>query len=136
MHAVIEAAKEVGPSLFFSLLIVTVSFLPVFTLEQVEGRLFRPLALTKTFAMAAASILAVTLVPALMAVFVKGRIRREDENPVARFFIRAYRPLIKGTLRRPVAVLVVGFGLLFVTVLPVQRMMLGETYVPFPQIGS
>jgi Cu(I)/Ag(I) efflux system membrane protein CusA/SilA len=136
LHAVIEAAKEVGPSLFFSLLIVTVSFLPVFTLEQVEGRMFRPLALTKTFAMAAASILAVTLVPALMAVFVKGRIRREDQNPVARFFIRAYRPLIQGTLRHPVAVLVVGFSLLFVTVLPVQRMVLGDVLVPFPQIGS
>ena len=136
LRAVIEAAKEVGPSLFFSLLIVTVSFLPVFTLEQVEGRLFRPLALTKTFSMAAASILAVTLVPALMAVFVKGRIRREDENPVARFFIRAYRPLIRGTLRHPKAVLVVGFSLLLLTVLPVQRMLLGGVYVPFPQIGS
>jgi Cu(I)/Ag(I) efflux system membrane protein CusA/SilA len=98
--------------------------------------MFRPLALTKTFAMAAASILAVTLVPALMAIFVKGRIRSEGENPIARFFIRAYRPLIKGTLRRPVAVLVVGFSLLFVTVLPVQRMLLGQVVVPFPQIGS
>ena len=136
IRAVIEAAKEVGPSLFFSLLIVTVSFLPVFTLEQVEGRMFRPLALTKTFSMAAASILAVTLVPALMAVFVKGRIRREDQNPIARFFIRTYRPIIRGTLRHPVAVLVVGFSLLLVTVLPVQRLLLGETYVPFPQIGS
>ena len=136
IRAVIEAAKEVGPSLFFSLLIVTVSFLPVFTLEQVEGRMFRPLALTKTFSMAAASILAVTLVPALMAVFVKGKIRREDQNPIARFFIAAYRPVIRGTLRHPRAVLVVGFALLLVTVLPVQRLLLGETYVPFPQIGS
>ena len=136
VRAVIEAAKEVGPSLFFSLLIVTVSFLPVFTLEQVEGRMFRPLALTKTFSMAAASILAVTLVPALMAVFVKGKIRSEQKNPVARFFIAAYRPVIRGTLRHPRAVLLVGFSLLFVTVLPVQRLLLGETYVPFPQIGS
>jgi Cu(I)/Ag(I) efflux system membrane protein CusA/SilA len=136
MHAVIEAAKEVGPSLFFSLLIVTVSFLPVFTLEQVEGRMFRPLALTKTFSMAAAALLAVTLVPALMAVFVKGKIRAEQQNPIARFFIRAYRPLIRGTLRRPVAVLVVGFSLLFVTVLPVQRLVFGDVFVPFPQIGS
>ncbi len=136
IRAVIEAAKEVGPSLFFSLLIVTVSFLPVFTLEQVEGRMFRPLALTKTFSMAAASILAVTLVPALMAVFVKGRIRPEAKNPVARFFITAYRPVIRGTLRHPRAVLIVGFSLLLVTVLPVQRLLLGETYVPFPQIGS
>ncbi|MEP0546499.1 MAG: CusA/CzcA family heavy metal efflux RND transporter [Rhodothermales bacterium] len=136
LHAVIEAAKEVGPSLFFSLLIVTVSFLPVFTLEQVEGRMFRPLALTKTFAMAAAAFLAVTLVPALMAVFVKGKIRSEQQNPVARFFLRAYRPLIRGTLRRPVAVLVVGFSLLFLTVLPVQRLVFGDVLVPFPQIGS
>jgi Cu(I)/Ag(I) efflux system membrane protein CusA/SilA len=136
LHAVIAAAKEVGPSLFFSLLIVTISFLPVFTLEQVEGRLFRPLALTKTFAMAAASMLAVTLVPALMAIFVRGKIRSEAENPIARFFIRAYRPLIRGTLRRPAAVLVVGFGLLLVTILPVQRLLLGSEYVPFPQIGS
>lgn len=136
MRAVIGAAKEVGPSLFFSLLIVTVSFLPVFTLEQVEGRMFRPLALTKTFSMAAASILAVTLVPALMAVFIKGKIRSERQNPIARFFIAAYRPVIRGTLRHPVAVLVVGFSLLFVTLLPVQRLFFGETYVPFPQIGS
>ncbi len=136
MHAVIEAAKEVGPSLFFSLLIVTVSFLPVFTLEQVEGRLFRPLALTKTFSMAAAAILAVTLVPALMAVFVKGKIRAERENPIARFFIRVYRPMIQGTLRHPKTVLAVATLLLVVTILPVQRMMLGEEIIPFPQIGS
>ena len=136
LHAVIEAAKEVGPSLFFSLLIVTVSFLPVFTLGEVEGRLFRPLALTKTFAMAAASILAVTLVPALMAIFVKGKIRSEQQNPIARFFIRAYRPIIRGTLRRPVLVLAIGFGLLAFTILPVQRLLLGDEYVPFPQIGS
>lgn len=136
MHAVVEAAKEVGPSLFFSLLIVTVSFLPVFTLEQVEGRLFRPLALTKTFSMAAASVLAVTLVPALMAIFVKGKIRREDQNPIARFFIRTYRPMIRGTLLHPKTVLTVAAVVLAVTLLPVQRMVLGEEVVPFPQIGS
>ncbi len=136
MRAVIGAAKEVGPSLFFSLLIVTVSFLPVFTLEQVEGRLFRPLALTKTFAMAAASVLAVTLVPALMAIFVKGRIRREDQNPIARFFIWAYRPMIRGTLRHPKTVLAVASLLLAVTILPVQRLVLGDVLVPFPQVGS
>ena len=109
MQAVIEAAKEVGPSLFFSLLIVTVSFLPVFTLGQVEGRLFRPLAFTKTFAMAASALLAVTLVPALMVVFIKGRIRTEQQNPLARFFVWIYRPLIQGTLRHPVAVLIGGW---------------------------
>jgi len=136
IHAVIEAAKEVGPSLFFSLLIVTVSFLPVFTLEQVEGRLFRPLAFAKTFSMAAASILAVTLVPALMVTFVKGRIRSEAENPVARFFIWVYRPLIRKTLRYPVVVLFIAFGLLLATALPVQQMLVGRTVIPFPQIGS
>lgn len=135
-RAIIEAAKEVGPSLFFSLLIVTVSFLPVFALQQTEGRMFRPLALTKTFAMASGAMLAVTLVPALMVTFIKGRIRREDQNPVSQFFIRLYRPLIRGTLRHPVAVLVVGFSLLLVTFLPVQQLFLGRTYVPFPQIGS
>ena len=136
VEAVVSAAKEVGPSLFFSLLIVTVSFLPVFTLQQVEGRLFRPLAFTKTFAMAAASLLAVTLVPALMVTFVKGRIRREDENPIARFFIRAYRPVIRRVLRWPGTVLVGAVLILGVTFLPLQRMTIGEPVVPFPQIGS
>jgi len=135
-NAVIEAAKEVGPSLFFSLLIVTVSFLPVFTLEQVEGRLFRPLAFAKTFSMAAASILAVTVVPALMVTFVKGRIRREADNPVARFFIWVYRPLIRKTLRYPIVVLFIASGLLLATALPVQQMLVGRTVIPFPQIGS
>ncbi|HYE58244.1 MAG TPA: CusA/CzcA family heavy metal efflux RND transporter, partial [Rhodothermales bacterium] len=135
-RAVIAAAQEVGPSLFFSLLIVTVSFLPVFALGDVEGRLFRPLALTKTFAMAAASVLAITLVPALMVTFIRGRIRREDENPVSRFFLRLYRPLLRGALRRPMPVLVVGFMVLLVTVLPVQRAMFGRVLVPFPQLGS
>ena len=133
---IISAAKEVGPSLFFSLLIVTVSFLPVFTLEQVEGRMFRPLAFTKTFAMASAAILAVTLVPALMVTFIRGRIRPEEKNPIARFFIRVYRPVVRGTLRHPWAV-VMGAGLvLIVTLLPVQRMLFGNVVVPFPQIGS
>ena len=135
-HAIVEAAKEVGPSLFFSLLIVTVSFLPVFTLGQVEGRLFRPLAFTKTFAMAASALLAVTLVPALMVVFIKGRIRGQHQNPLARFFVWMYRPLIRGTLRHPVAVLIAGAIVLIVTLLPLQRMLFGDAYVPFAQIGS
>lgn len=136
VRAVLDAAKEVGPSLFFSLIIVTVSFLPVFTLEQVEGRLFRPLAYTKTFAMAASSILAVTLVPALMVIFVKGNIRPEEKNPIAQFFIRVYRPVIRGVLKHPLPVLLGGLAILGLTLLPVQRMMLGSAYVPFPQIGS
>ncbi|HMB89732.1 MAG TPA: CusA/CzcA family heavy metal efflux RND transporter, partial [Rhodothermales bacterium] len=135
-EVIIRAAKEVGPSLFFSLLIVTVSFLPVFTLEQVEGRMFRPLAFTKTFAMGAASILAVTLVPALMVIFVKGKIRPEEQNPIARFFIRLYRPVIEWTLRRPWTVVIAATVILVVTLLPVQRMLLGHAVVPFPQLGS
>ncbi|NBC18133.1 MAG: CusA/CzcA family heavy metal efflux RND transporter [Bacteroidetes bacterium] len=134
--AVVSAAKEVGPSLFFSLLIVTVSFLPVFTLQQVEGRLFRPLAFTKTFAMAAASILAVTLVPALMVIFVKGTIRPESKNPLARFFIRVYRPVIQWTLRRPWTVVGTAALVLVLTLLPIQRLVIGQTVVPFPQLGS
>lgn len=136
VEAVVKAAQDVGPSLFFSLLIITISFLPVFTLEQVEGRLFRPLAFTKTFAMGAASVLAITLVPALMVVFVKGNIRPEDKNPVARFFIRGYRPVIQRVLTYPGTVLAAAGLVLAFTLLPLQRMTLGETVIPFPQIGS
>ena len=136
VEAVIAAAREVGPSLFFSLLIVTVSFLPVFTLQQVEGRLFRPLAFTKTFAMAAASLLAVTLVPALMVTFVKGRIRSEDKNPIARFFTWVYRPVIRIVLRYPGTVLTSAVVILGLTFLPLQRLTTGEEHIPFPQIGS
>src|SRR5690606_4226146 len=89
---VAEASKEVGPALFFSLLIITVSFFPVFALEAQEGRLFKPLAWTKTLSMAAASLLAVTLVPVLLGYFVRGRLHAESHNPVSRFFIRLYRP--------------------------------------------
>ncbi len=93
-NAIIAACKEVGPALFFSLLIITVSFLPVFTLEAQEGRLFSPLAFTKTFAMAGAALLSVTLVPVLMMIFVRGRIMPEAKNPVNRFLIWLYRPII------------------------------------------
>jgi hypothetical protein len=92
IEVLIEAASEVGPALFFSLLIITVSFLPIFTLESQEGRLFGPLAFTKTFAMAAAALLSVTLVPALMVIFVRGRIIPEHKNPINRFLIWLYRP--------------------------------------------
>ena len=90
---------EVGPALFFSLLVITVSFLPVFTLEAQEGRLFKPLAFTKTFAMAAAALLSVTLVPVLMLLFVRGRILPEARNPINRALIWLYRPMIAGVLR-------------------------------------
>jgi Cu(I)/Ag(I) efflux system membrane protein CusA/SilA len=95
----INAAKEVGPALFFSLLVITVSFLPVFALEAQEGRLFKPLAFTKTFAMAGAAFLSVTLVPVLMMLFVRGRILPEHKNPINRFLIWIYRPVIRLVLR-------------------------------------
>ena len=102
MRGAAEAASEVTPAIFFSLLIITVSFLPVFTLESQEGRLFSPLAYTKTFAMAGAALLSVTLVPVLMLLFIRGQIRPEAENPVNRFLIRLYRPIIAGVMpRRP-----------------------------------
>ena len=91
---IIAASKEVGPSLFFSLLIIALSFLPVFSLEAQEGRLFKPLAYTKTYAMAAAACLAITIVPVLMTFFVRGKIRAESKNPVSRALIFLYRPLI------------------------------------------
>ena len=97
--AMLTACKEVGPSLFFSLLIITVSFLPVFTLEAQEGRLFAPLAYTKTFAMAGAALLSVTLVPVLMLLFIRGKIKPESQNPLNRWMIAGYRPLIASALR-------------------------------------
>src|SRR5512136_148422 len=104
-EAIVTAAKEVGPALFFSLLIITVSILPVFTLESQEGRLFAPLAWTKTFSMAAAALLSVTLVPALMVVFVRGRIVSEERNPINRLLIYVYRPVIAGVMRAKVPVI-------------------------------
>ena len=124
LELVIRSSCEVGPALFFSLLIVTVSFLPVFTLQQQEGRLFTPLAYTKTFAMGAASIVAVTVIPVLMYYFVRGRIRTERNNPLSRLFIWIYRPLIRGVLRVPK--LTVLFALVLV----------GVTYYPYSRLGS
>jgi hypothetical protein len=96
---VVAAMQEVGPSLFFSLLVITVSFLPVFTLQGVEGRLFRPLAFTKTYSMGFAAVLAVTLTPALVALVIRGRIRREEASPVNRWLIRAYTPVVRFVVR-------------------------------------
>ena len=92
---------QVGPALFFSLLIITFSFIPVFTLQAQEGRLFSPLAFTKTYAMAAAAGLAVTLIPVLMGYLIRGRIPHEHSNPINRWLIRIYRPLLDAVLRRP-----------------------------------
>lgn len=125
---VIEAASEVGPALFFSLLIITVSFMPIFTLESQEGRLFSPLAFTKTFAMAAAALLSVTLVPALMAIFVRGRIVPEHRNPINRFLIWIYRPVIKGVLRAKTLVVLLALAALAVTIWPARQ--LGTEFMP------
>ncbi len=125
---VTEAAAEVGPALFFSLLIITLSFVPVFTLEAQEGRLFAPLAFTKTYAMAAASILSVTLVPVLMGWLIRGHIPAEQANPVNRFLTRIYRPALDWTMRRPKTVLIIA-GLVFAsTVFPLSR--LGGEFLP------
>ena len=123
-----EAAKEVGPALFFSLLIITLSFLPVFTLQAQEGRLFRPLAFTKTFAMAASAILAITIIPVLMTFFVRGRIPTEQKNPLSRFFIWAYHPFIEFVLRFPKTVILVAVVTTAITWLPFQR--LGSEFMP------
>ena len=125
---VIAASKEVGPALFFSLLIVTVSFLPVFTLEQQEGRLFGPLAYTKTFAMGFSAFLAVTVIPVLMYYLVRGNIRPEAQNPLSRLFIWMYRPIIRGVLRAPVAVLGLGLALAVVSIWPLKQ--LGNEFMP------
>jgi len=124
----IDAASEVGPALFFSLLIITVSFMPIFTLESQEGRLFSPLAFTKSFAMAAAALLSVTLVPALMVIFVRGRIVPEHKNPINRFLIFIYRPIIRGVLRVKVLVVLVALAILAATVWPARQ--LGTEFMP------
>ena len=123
-----EAAAEVGPPLFFSLLIITLSFLPVFTLEAQEGRLFAPLAFTKTYAMAAAAALSITLVPVLMGYFIRGKIVREGLNPVNRALIAAYRPMIHAVVRAPRATLVIASVILVVGLWPATR--LGSEFMP------
>jgi len=125
---VCDAAAEVGPAIFFSLLVITVSFLPVFALQAQEGRLFSPLAYTKTFAMAAAAVLAITLVPVLMGYFVRGRIRPENANPVNRFFAFAYRPVLGLSLRYPTLVVLGALGLVLATAWPASR--LGSEFMP------
>src|SRR6267154_1716209 len=122
IDVLIEAASEVGPALFFSLLIITVSFMPIFTLESQEGRLFSPLAFTKTFSMAAAALLSVTLVPALMIVCVRGRIVPEHNNPINRFLIWVYRPVIAGVMRAKVLTIFAALAILAVTVWPARQL--------------
>ncbi|ACI91176.1 cation efflux system protein CusA [Afipia carboxidovorans OM5] len=134
VEILIEAASQVGPALFFSLLVITVSFLPIFTLESQEGRMFGPLAFTKTFAMAAAALLSVTLVPALMVVFVRGRIIPEHRNPINRFLIWVYRPIIRGVLKAKTLTILVALIALGVTVWPARQ--LGSEFMPSLDEGT
>lgn len=127
-HVMTEAAAEVGPALFFCLLIITLSFIPVFTLEAQEGRLFGPLAFTKTYVMAAAAGLSVTLVPVLMGYWIRGRIPSEHQNPLNRWLIRIYQPALDAVLRRPKITLLVAL-LVFISALwPLSR--LGGEFLP------
>ena len=123
-----DAAAEVGPALFFSLLIIVLSFIPVFTLEAQEGRLFSPLAFTKTYAMAAAAGLSVTLIPVLMGYLIRGRIPEEQKNPLNRFLIALYRPLLEGVLRFPKMTLVAAAVIAAVTIWPMTK--LGGEFMP------
>jgi Cu(I)/Ag(I) efflux system membrane protein CusA/SilA len=134
IEILIEAASEVGPALFFSLLVITVSFLPIFTLEAEEGRLFGPLAFTKTFAMAAAALLSVTLVPALMVVFVRGRIIPEGRNPINRGLIALYRPMIRGVLRAKTVTILAAVAVLGLSLWPAQQ--LGSEFMPSLDEGT
>jgi copper/silver efflux system protein len=131
---VAEASKEVGPALFFSLLVITVSFLPVFALVAQEGRLFRPLAFTKTFAMASAAILAVTLVPVAMGYLVRGRIRTERDNPISRVMIRGYRPVLAWALRH--RGFTVGAALLAIVLAIIPFRQLGSEFMPPVEEGT
>jgi Cu(I)/Ag(I) efflux system membrane protein CusA/SilA len=134
VQIMIEACREVGPALFFSLLVITVSFLPVFTLEAQEGRLFAPLAYTKTYAMAGAAALSVTLVPVLMLVFIRGRVLPEQKNPVNRFLIWVYRPMIAWVMRWKKTALAAALAALAATVPPALR--LGTEFMPTLNEGT
>ena len=121
---ILESSKEVGPSIFYSLLVITVSFIPVFTLEAQEGRLFKPLAFTKTYSMAAGAILAITIVPVLMGYFIRGKMKKEDDNPITRFLMRIYHPIVDFVLKTRWWVIIL--SLLIVV----------ATYIPFSKLGS
>ncbi len=134
VDVLVEAACEVGPALFFSLLIITVSFLPIFALEGQEGRLFSPLAWTKTFAMASAALLSVTLVPALMVIFVRGRIVPEHRNPVNRLLIASYRPIIAWVLKARFLTILLAVVALAATAWPARQ--LGSEFMPALDEGT
>lgn len=125
---VAESTKEVGPALFFSLLIIALSFVPVFALEAQEGRLFKPLAYTKTYAMIAASLLSITIVPVMMGYFVRGKIRPESANPINRFLLAVYRPVLGRLMRWPKTTLVAALVLLVGSAFPMSK--LGSEFMP------
>ena len=127
-QVVLKSASEVGPALFFSLLIITVSFIPVFTLEAQEGRMFSPLAFTKTYAMAASAVLAITLVPVLMGYFIRGKILPEQKNPVNRFLVRFYMPSLKKALQHPKKVLLFALVVLISILWPLNN--IGSEFMP------
>ena len=131
---IIDAAKEVGPSLFFALLVITVGFLPVFTLEAQAGRLFKPLAYTKTFAMLFASFLAITLTPVLMTMFIRGTIKSEDKNPILVFLNRLYRPRVRFALKYKWTVVIIAVIIVLLTVYPYVK--LGTEFMPPLYEGS
>ncbi len=134
VNAVIAACQEVGPSLFFSLLIITVSFLPVFALEAQEGRMFQPLAYTKTFAMAGAAMLSITLVPVLILLLIRGRVPHEEDNPLGRWMIRWYQPVVGWVMRWKKSILVAALGVLGTTVYPAMK--LGTEFMPALNEGT
>jgi len=134
IRLIIEAAREVGPALFFSLLIITLSFIPVFTLEAQEGRLFAPLAFTKTYAMAAAAGLSITLVPVLMTFFIRGKIRAEQDNPLNRTLIALYKPMLAGVLRFPRLTLLAAAAMVVLALWPMSK--LGSEFMPPMEEGD
>ncbi len=127
-RVIVDAAREVGPSIFFALLIITVSFLPIFGLTGQSGRLFRPLAYTKTFTMALAAVVSITLVPAILVTFLRGRIRPEREHPVSRALIRVYMPFAWVALRRPITTVLIGVFMVVATIPILSR--LGSEFMP------
>jgi Cu(I)/Ag(I) efflux system membrane protein CusA/SilA len=128
IQSIQNACVEVGPSLFFSLLIITLSFLPIFVLEAQEARLFEPLAYTKTYTMAAAAGLSVTLVPAMIVFFIKGKISKEEDNPINRGLINFYKPIIAKALKQPKAISLISILLLLSTIIPISQ--LGSEFMP------
>ncbi len=134
LEAIIAACREVGPALFFCLLIITVSFLPVFTLEAQEGRMFQPLAYTKTFSMAGAALLSITLVPGLMLLFIRGRIPEERKNPIVRFLIWIYKPIITQVMQWKIVVVLAAILVLAATAYPAMK--LGTEFMPILNEGT